>query len=273
MTASQLPVFEGITIPGAPATSAVQPQNVVALAPVTVQDKSKFMRLFLGAGPVDGLLDGDKARDIFIKSNLPFDQLGHIWNLADTKQRGSLDATDFVIGMHLIDLTMSGRLPNGQLPDTLPAGFHESAAVPTATPSSPVQKQHTGPLQPQHSGSAAPRSSILKPQSTGDKPVARQHTGQKVSFGPAASASSHAGPTSSPGALAFARAPAAQPWDISSEEKARSDGFFDQLDGRKAGFVEGDQAVPFFLESRLPEATLAQIWSVSLSLSRDFVFY
>lgn len=281
--ASQLPVFEGVTIPGAPA-SAAQPPSVVALAPVTTQDKTKFMRLFLGAGPANGLLDGDKARDIFIKSNLPFDQLGHIWNLADTKERGSLDATDFVIGMHLIDLTMSGQLPNGQLPDALPSGFYETAAVPASSsttttttasnpPGSPVQQQLTGGgLQPQHSGSAAagvPRGSILKPQSTGDRPLARQQTGQKVSFGPPAGMAASPPPAmASPGAAAFARPGAQQqqqqaPWDISNEEKARSDGFFEQLDARKTGFVEGDQAVSFFLESRLPEANLAQIWWVT----------
>jgi len=54
-------------------------------------------------------------------------------------------------------------------------------------------------------------------------------------------------------------------WDITPAEKARSDSFFDTLDTRRQGVVEGDQAVPFFLESRLPEAVLAQIWSVPVN--------
>lgn len=226
------------------------------------------MRLFLGAGPVHGLLDGDKARDIFVKSNLPYDQLGHIWNLADTQQRGALDATDFVIGMHVIDLAMSGHLPNGQLPSTLPAGFYESAIVPSSSaPAAPLQQQNTGTVPPpQPTGSPVPRGSILKPQSTGDRPIPRQNTGQKVSFGPTPGAAMPSPNPSSPGSRAFARGPPPQqqqvPWDISPEEKARSDGFFDQLDTQKVGFVQGDQAVPFFLESQLPEAVLAQVWSV-----------
>lgn len=242
-------MFEGVSIPGVQPQAASQP---AALSPVSTQDKTRFIRLFLQAGPSNGLLDGDKARDILIKSNLPYAQLGQIWTLADTKQRGALDATDFVIGMHLVDLTMSGQLPGGQLPETLPAGLYESAIVPSATsgsqgPGSPIQPQSTG-----GAASAAPRGSILKPQSTGDKPIPRQHTGQKVSFTPA--------PSVVPSGAAAA-------WDVSAAEKQRSDGFFDQLDVHKRGVVEGDSAVPFFLESQLPEATLAQVWLVDGYLS------
>lgn len=180
-----------------------------------------------------------------MKSSLPFEQLSAIWNLADTKTRGSLDATDFIIGMHLIQLAMSKSLPPSGLPTTLPPYLYDSALVPagtvSGTPSSPIARQTTG---------------ILKPQSTGEKPIARQNTGQKVQFSPGINASS----SQSPGARAFGRAPPQQPWDISPADKARSDGFFDSLDTKRQGFVEGDQAVPFFLESRLPESALAQIW-------------
>ncbi len=36
---------------------------------------------------VGGIIDGDRAKEIFVKSKLPFDKLGAIWNLADTQAR------------------------------------------------------------------------------------------------------------------------------------------------------------------------------------------
>lgn len=53
---------------------------------------------------------------------------------------------------------------------------------------------------------------------------------------------------------------AASQWDVTATEKASSDGFFDTLDTTKVGFIEGDVAVPFMLESKLPGEVLAQVW-------------
>ncbi len=68
------------------------------LPPFTAQDKAKFQNMFLKSGPTNGLLSGgysqlyhsvlaliflsiqgEKARDILIKSKLPNDKLGQIW--------------------------------------------------------------------------------------------------------------------------------------------------------------------------------------------------
>jgi epidermal growth factor receptor substrate 15 len=35
--------------------------------------------MFMACGPVSGLLDGDKAREVFLKSKLPVDKLSQIW--------------------------------------------------------------------------------------------------------------------------------------------------------------------------------------------------
>lgn len=58
------------------------------------------------------------------------------------------------------------------------------------------------------------------------------------------------------------------PWDVSAAEKSAADGFFNQLDKFGRGVLEGDVAVPFMLESKLPEMTLASIWYVFISLYR-----
>jgi hypothetical protein len=38
--------------------------------------------MFMACGPVNGLLDGDNARGVFLKSKLPVEKLGQIWYVA-----------------------------------------------------------------------------------------------------------------------------------------------------------------------------------------------
>lgn len=51
-------------------------------------------------------------------------------------------------------------------------------------------------------------------------------------------------------------------WDISPVEKAKWDGYFDNLDTAHSGYIKGDIAVGFMLGSKLPVAVLARIWFV-----------
>ena len=51
-------------------------------------------------------------------------------------------------------------------------------------------------------------------------------------------------------------------------EKAASDRFFDTLDTLQRGYIEGEVAVPFMLQSKLPEEILAQVWRVQPFFSR-----
>jgi len=54
---------------------------------------------------------------------------------------------------------------------------------------------------------------------------------------------------------------ATQPaWDVTPADKAKADKFFDTLDAQKRGYIEGDVAVPFMIDSKLPEDVLALIW-------------
>ena len=115
------PSYEGVTLPApAPETPAGAGDSV------SPEDKARFSRIFAMAGPKNGLLSGDQVKDIFVKSKLPYDTLGAIWNLADTKQRGSMDLPDFIIGMHYIQGSMNGTIPS--VPATLPPGLYEQAA-------------------------------------------------------------------------------------------------------------------------------------------------
>ena len=176
---------------------------------------------------------GDIAKQIFERAQLPNETLGRIWNLADTKQRGALDSTEFVIAMHLLTSFKSGVLRG--IPQTLPPGLYDAAsrrgaarssfgARPEVPPVPAIPKQFTGPQR------------TVSPMSTGNRP---QFAGQL-------SAQTTGGD-----------------WLITPQEKKHFDGIFETVDTAKAGKISGDQAVGFFMKAQLPEEVLAQIWDLA----------
>ncbi|GAA5932813.1 hypothetical protein JCM1841_005437 [Sporobolomyces salmonicolor] len=210
-----------------PPASRIAPQTTgVDLNTVKPDDKAKYARLFASAngGNVAGLLDGDKARDIFIKSNLPYETLGQIWNLADTHSRGSLDLTDFTIGMHLLQHVLNGHLgstaaPN--LPTVLDPKLYASAA---GLPAPGVVAAATG--------GAAPASPLRQSSMPVPPPPAVAGAGGWV-ITPAEKAESD---------LWFDQLDTAVP---------------------KKGVLEGEQAVGFFGQSGLDVAVLAKVWDLA----------
>jgi epidermal growth factor receptor substrate 15 len=91
---------------------------------------------------------------------------------------------------------------------------------------------------------------MLQPQSTGS-------TTQKK---PLAAPTLPARKVTNPSAIGSSAFGAAPQWDVTAADKASSDGFFDTLDTAKLGYIEGEVAVPFMLESKLPGDVLAQVW-------------
>lgn len=221
--------------------------------PLTPADRTQFTRLFVSSNPVNGLLPATQAQTIFIKSGLPTETLAQIWNLADTQQRGSLDLPDFILAMYFIQHTMAGAFKS--LPPVLPAGLYEQASggrpKPPPLPTSPIARQMTGNMPP----TGSPTPSMITRQMTGSgAPIQPQRTGQGYSVPPAVPSRQFSGSSYMPSQ------PAQQAWDIKPEEKQAADSFFDGLDTTKRGYIEGDVAVPFMLQSGLPEGVLAQIW-------------
>lgn len=183
-------------------------------------------------------------------------------SLSDTQDRGSLDQTDFIIAMYLIQATISGQL--SVLPQSLPPSIYAQAS---GRPMQTVATHGTGAsgsVSPSHLGSfpgaAIHTGSPLVPQGTGSATIPRQTTGQAsiMQQPPITRAAVTANMTGSTlGSMAFG---GAKPWDISNAEKAKYDQFFDGLDSQKQGHIEGDIAVPFMLQSKLSEDVLAQVW-------------
>ncbi|KAH8820494.1 hypothetical protein F5884DRAFT_51782 [Xylogone sp. PMI_703] len=233
-----LPKFDGVTAgstpvqpPPGPPPGALQPQSSgsgpIRVPPLTPDKVAQYSSLFEKSGAANGVLPGEQAKQIFERAGLPNEILGRIWNLADTEQRGALVMTEFVIAMHLLASFKSGALR--ALPAVLPAGLYEAAT--------------RRPISAQPSGSAV-------------SPVRRQFSGpgpQALRTGSPLRATSFTPPPPGP----------ANDWAITPADKARFDGIFAGLDKGNKGFITGEEAVPFFSESRLPEEALAQIWDLA----------
>ena len=161
-------------------------------------------------------------------------------NLADTQDRGALDSTDFAIGMYFIQAIMSNKI--SFIPTSLPPGlYHQAGGL----------QEHSGPVRTHmsgNSGSFSPVVSTLPPQHTGQNQLLQPNiTGVSSKLKTPARSFAHSN----------GHAPA---WDVSPTEKTSSDRLFDTLDLQKRGYIEGEVAVPFMLESKLPGEVLAQIW-------------
>ncbi|KAL2359693.1 hypothetical protein RJZ56_007452 [Blastomyces dermatitidis] len=239
-----LPKFSGLSkdimepTPQAPPPIASSPPpgaGPVRVPPLVPEDVTKFTSLFERSEVQNGLLSGEHAKQIFERARLPNEILGRIWNLADTKQRGALDATEFIIAMHLLSAYRNGTMRI--LPQSLPPGLYDAAArrggVRTSTSSRSSSDIPPVPAIPkQFSGSGTQRA-----QSPLNRPPQFQSTI----------------PTQSTGG----------DWMITPQEKVHFDTVFGTVDKANLGYITGDQAVEFFTNAQLPEETLASIWDLA----------
>ena len=175
--------------------------------------------------------------------------------------------------MYLIQASMSGQL--SFIPTTLPPGLYEMASDSSSSAAVSHTTGNSGSFSPGPSGTF-PQNSGVRSQLTG-KPIQPQYSGQHLQqqfTGPVLQ--HHTGPTNrnppAPAPRPFATPPAAQTaqtpaaWDVTPVEKANADKLFDNLDSQKRGYIEGDVAVPFMIDSKLPENDLALIWLDSSTL-------
>ncbi|KAN0110360.1 hypothetical protein V8E51_006747 [Hyaloscypha variabilis] len=220
--------------PPGPPPSALQPQasgsGPIRVPPLTPEKAGQYAALFEKSGAQNGVLPGEQAKQIFERAGLPNEILGRIWNLADTEQKGSLQVTEFVIAMHLLASFKSGQLR--ALPNLLPAGLYEAAAR------RPPSRQASGAgaisaIPRQFSGAPRTGSPLSRPSFSTPPQQFPQATGSGLD------------------------------WAITPSDKAKFDNIYNGLDRANRGFITGDEAVPFFSESKLPEEALAQIWDLA----------
>ncbi|KAI5287726.1 actin organization and endocytosis protein, partial [Ascosphaera aggregata] len=108
---------------GSPAPqSTPTPQRKPVIIPsqrlsfITAADQAKFEQLFRSAVGNGQALEGEKAKDLLLRSRLPGHDLAKIWVLADTTKSGRLLFPEFALAMYLCNL----RLTDRELPTKLP---------------------------------------------------------------------------------------------------------------------------------------------------------
>lgn len=130
--------------------------------------------------------------------------------------------------MHLLASYKSGQMRG--VPGTLPPGLYEAA---TRRPPARVgsgSRPGSSAMTQQFTGfNARPQSPITRQQVS--TPLSAQSTGEG--------------------------------WAITPADKARFDAIFATVDRQGKGVIEGEQAVEFFSNARLPEEILAQIWDLA----------
>ena len=83
---------------------------------VVSQDRYKYDDMFAGLNPVNGKITGAAAKSEMVKSKLPNSTLGKIWKLSDIDKDGMMDADEFALAMHLINI----KLDDNEIPSELP---------------------------------------------------------------------------------------------------------------------------------------------------------
>ncbi|KAI1003594.1 hypothetical protein K3495_g4615 [Podosphaera aphanis] len=239
-----LPKFESSSLqnispivhsPTQPPVNVLQPQpsgsGSIRVPPLTPEKARQYSALFDKSGAYNGVLPGEQAKQIFERAGLPNETLGQIWNLADTEVKGALQVTEFVIAMHLIASFKTGQLR--VLPSALPFGLYEAASRPLLTRSTTGTSAGLPHIQKQLSGT--PQSS-----NTTSRPA----------------------PPQSPQILSHLTGSSSE-WAISASDKFKFDSIYNTLDKTNQGYITGNEAVPFFSESKLSEEVLAQIWDLA----------
>jgi len=86
---------------------------------VVEQNKYKYDESFEKLGPVDGKISGAVAKREMVKSKLPNTTLGKIWKLSDLDRDGYLDADEWALAQHLIQIKLDQHDLPAELPDHL----------------------------------------------------------------------------------------------------------------------------------------------------------
>ncbi|KAH6583384.1 hypothetical protein BASA61_008001 [Batrachochytrium salamandrivorans] len=209
---------------------------------VLPEEHERFTSFFTAAGPVDGALTAQVARDLFLKSNLPMETLGKIWQLVDPTGLGKLPLNQFIVAMWLItQIRFNADFNTPAVPQN-GGGFWDT-------------HQNVGDdADANYRSSSAKETDAISVKSYAPSGDARTPDVHRLT-------------TSTDSISASTTA-------IPEAEKKRFYGFFDQLDTNKRAFLTGEEVSAFFFKSRLPPADLAQIWeyvdvSKSGKLSRE----
>jgi len=86
---------------------------------VVGRERYKYDAIFDTLNPIDGKVTGAAAKGEMVKSKLPNNVLGKIWKLSDVDKDGMLDADEFALALHLMNVKLDGHDLPGELPSHL----------------------------------------------------------------------------------------------------------------------------------------------------------
>uniref|UniRef100_A0A0K0CXP6 Intersectin-1 n=1 Tax=Angiostrongylus cantonensis TaxID=6313 RepID=A0A0K0CXP6_ANGCA len=203
---------------------------------ISVAEHQSNSAQFALLNPQNGRIDGNTARNVLMRSNLPPQVLAQIWALADTNRDGMLDVREFSIAMRLTRNCLSGF----PLPSILPPSLMQ---VPAGS----------GPPQVVSHISAMPHpNNPLMPS------FPMYHTAPTGMLGRRSSETQNGGITAS-----FTQGRQCGNWAIPHQAKLRYSQQFNQQDKQRVGFLTGQAGRSALGMSGLPTPTLAHIWTLS----------
>lgn len=188
-------------------------------------EREKYDKLFDSLQPANGLIPGNKVKNVLMESKLPLDTLGRIWDLADQDQDGQLNRHEFIVAMHLVYKALEKyAIPNTLPPELMPPGKRKTS---TST-GPPLLSRGLDGVKPDLPPPPSVQQPIVQAPSAPVKP------------------SQAVAPTVS--------------WVVSADEKSKADALFLKSDVDMDGLVSGHEIKDVFLQSGLPQQVLAHIW-------------
>lgn len=185
-------------------------------------EKAKYEQLFESLQPENGILPGNKVKQLLMDSKLPIDTLSTIWELADQDKDGGLDKYEFTIAMHLVYQALAKRA----IPSILPKELQrQKEPEPPTNNFADFGGGFVANFPKELTPVVAPViPTAIEPPKT--SPITVQKSG----------------------------------WILTTIEKLRYDEVFEKSDLDKDGLVSGAEIREIFLKSGLPQNILAHIW-------------
>ncbi|KAL9020247.1 MAG: hypothetical protein Q9185_002530 [Variospora sp. 1 TL-2023] len=158
----------------------------IRLSFLTATDQAKFEQLFKSAVGDGQALDGEKVKDLLIRSKLPGNDLAQIWVLSDTTKSGQLLFPEFALAMYLCNLKLVGKDLPQALPDKIANEVSSmvdiiSFGIPDDRPQQPPRMNVPNFDAPVQSNNTAPSIQQPQPQASNSQ-LLTQLTSQPTGF-------------------------------------------------------------------------------------------
>ncbi|XP_017857702.1 PREDICTED: intersectin-1 isoform X2 [Drosophila arizonae] len=237
---------------------------------ITQREKIKYQEQFKALQPQGGFVTGAQAKGFFLQSQLPPLILGQIWALADTDSDGKMNINEFSIACKLINLKLRGLEVPKTLPPTLLSSLADVVGGPSPAMTPRGSTSSMSPVDALKNIAAVPPVvpiAVVPPPVVAPPVAIPPPVAVPVAAVPAAIVSP---PQSNPPSRHMSiseRAPSIESpqaeWAVQAAQKRKYTQVFNANDRTRSGFLTGAQARSVLVQSKLPQVTLAQIWTLA----------